>query len=212
MSNIASQLQNSLPQQNRPFGPFCRPAAKSYSLEYVLGGGVRVALRPRQTDPKSSIFLGRGVLQLALASVSESAWQTIIDRYPKASLRILLSGSSGFIGSHFKLFLKIAGHEVVPLVRKRKDLTENTIFWDPIHGFVQKEDFEGFDAVIHLAGAGIATGRWTKHKKEQLFLSRCRDTVAFTAPLPTTSPSKNTLMRISSGVLWRSKGRRIDRR
>ena len=176
MSNIASQLQNSPPQQNRPFEPFCRSAAKPYSLEYVLGGGVRVALRPRQTDSKSSIFLGRGVLQLALASVSESAWQTIIDRYPKASLRILLSGSSGFIGSHFKLFLKIAGHEVVPLVRKREDLRENTIFWDPIHGFVQKEDFEGFDAVIHLAGAGIATGRWTKHKKEQLFLSRCRDT------------------------------------
>jgi uncharacterized protein len=41
---------------------------------------------------------------------------------------------------------------------------------------VQKEDFEGFDAVIHLAGAGIAQGRWTKKRKEQVFLSRCRDT------------------------------------
>jgi hypothetical protein len=61
-----SQLQNSPPQQNRPFWPFCRSAAKFYSLEYVLGSGVRVALRPRQTGPKSSIFLGRGVLQLTL--------------------------------------------------------------------------------------------------------------------------------------------------
>jgi hypothetical protein len=43
--------------------PFCRPIAKPYSSEYVLGYGVQVALRPRQTDSKSSIFLGRGVLQ-----------------------------------------------------------------------------------------------------------------------------------------------------
>jgi uncharacterized protein len=91
-------------------------------------------------------------------------------------LRILLSGSSGFIGSQIKIFLKLAGHEVVCLVRRKEDLAADAIYWDPIHGAMRKEDFEGFDAVIHLAGAGIAQGRWTKSKKEQLFLSRCRDT------------------------------------
>jgi hypothetical protein len=50
-----------------PPGPFRVFAA--YSLEYVLGGGVRVASRPRQTDSKSSIFLGREVLQFPLKSV-----------------------------------------------------------------------------------------------------------------------------------------------
>jgi hypothetical protein len=64
MINYKRQLQNSSPQQNRPFEPFCRPTAKPYSPEYVLGGGVQAALRPRQTDSKLSIFLGRGVLQL----------------------------------------------------------------------------------------------------------------------------------------------------
>ncbi|MBS0626226.1 MAG: hypothetical protein JSS32_09270 [Verrucomicrobia bacterium] len=59
-----SQLQNSPSQQNRPFEPFCRATAEFHSPEYVLGGGVRSALQPRQTDSKSSIFLGRGVLQL----------------------------------------------------------------------------------------------------------------------------------------------------
>jgi uncharacterized protein len=99
-----------------------------------------------------------------------------IDGYQRNSLRILLSGSSGFIGYHLKIFLQLAGHEVIRLVRRREDLAEDSIHWDPIHGSVKKEDFEGFDAVVHLAGAGIAEGRWTKNKKDQLFLSRCRDT------------------------------------
>ncbi len=46
----------------------------------------------------------------------------------------------------------------------------------PMLGRINKADFEGFDAVIHLAGGGIADRRWTKKRKEQLFLSRCRDT------------------------------------
>jgi O-6-methylguanine DNA methyltransferase len=58
------QLQNSPPQKNRPFESFCLPTTKPYSPEYVLGGGVQAAWRPRQTDSKSSILLGRGVLQL----------------------------------------------------------------------------------------------------------------------------------------------------
>ena len=66
-TSLSRKLQNSPPQQNRPFEPFCRSAAKFYSLEYVLGGGVRVAPRPRQTDSKSSIFLGRGALQFPLS-------------------------------------------------------------------------------------------------------------------------------------------------
>jgi uncharacterized protein (TIGR01777 family) len=61
----------------------------------------------------------------------------------------------------------------VPLVRTPK---EGAIYWDPAHGSAKKEDFEGFDAVIHLAGASVGAGRWTKSRKDQIFLSRCRDT------------------------------------
>jgi uncharacterized protein (TIGR01777 family) len=100
----------------------------------------------------------------------------VISHYHRTPLRILLSGASGFIGSNLKIFLQLAGHEVIRLVRGREKMGEDAIYWDPIHGSVHKEDFEGFDVVVHLAGAGIAQGRWTKNKKERLFLSRCRDT------------------------------------
>jgi uncharacterized protein (TIGR01777 family) len=100
----------------------------------------------------------------------------LIDHYERKPLRILLSGSSGLIGSNLKNFLQLAGHEVVRLVRRKEEVGIDAIYWDPVHDVVQKEDFEGFDAVIHLAGTGIAEGRWSKKKKEEIFLSRCRDT------------------------------------
>lgn len=91
-------------------------------------------------------------------------------------MRILLSGSSGFIGSQLCVSLKAAGHEIVRLVRDRAKCAADTVLWDPKHGEAKKEDLEGFDAVIHLAGSGIADHRWTKKVKERLFVSRCRDT------------------------------------
>ncbi len=61
---------------------------------------------------------------------------------------------------------------MVPLVRRAQ---EGSVFWDPARPDVPTEDFEGFDAVIHLAGENIAS-RWSKAKKKRLVESRCRDT------------------------------------
>jgi uncharacterized protein (TIGR01777 family) len=88
-------------------------------------------------------------------------------------LRILLSGSHGLIGSHLLSFLKTAQHEVIRLARTQE---KGSIYWDPTRDHFQKEGFEGFDAVVHLAGENIGEGRWTQTKKERLFVSRCRDT------------------------------------
>ncbi len=98
-------------------------------------------------------------------------------RYSKhLVLRILVSGSTGLVGRSLCAFLRGGGHEVVRLVRTPSLRGSDTIYWNPHTGEVENELFEGFDAVIHLAGDNISTGRWTPHKKESLFLSRCRDT------------------------------------
>lgn len=89
-------------------------------------------------------------------------------------MRILLSGSSGFIGKPLLQFLKNRGDEVVSLVRSPSS-SAAAICWDPVRGRVCKDDFEGFDAVIHLAGENIGKGRWTKQRKQSIFMSRCRD-------------------------------------
>jgi uncharacterized protein len=100
----------------------------------------------------------------------------LFERHPSPPLRILLSGSRGLIGSHLKILLQTAGHRVVCLSRGSKESSEDTVYWDPTRGHLQRDDFEDFDAVVHLAGGSIAGGRWTKKEKNQIFLSRCRDT------------------------------------
>jgi uncharacterized protein len=97
-------------------------------------------------------------------------------RYKKKTERILVSGSTGLIGSSLIPFLRNAGFEVIRLVRSRKAFAEDAVYWDPMTGDIDKEQFENFDAVIHLAGENVASGLWTKRKKERIFLSRCRDT------------------------------------
>jgi len=86
--------------------------------------------------------------------------------------RILVTGSSGFIGRSLVPFLQSKGNEVSRLLRKNG----GDLSWNPEKGEVHPGQLEGFDAVVHLAGDNIASGRWTKRKKESIFLSRCRDT------------------------------------
>lgn len=99
----------------------------------------------------------------------------IYESYPRSPKRILITGSSGLIGSRLIAFLCGAGHQVTRLVRRRP-LQNGEIFWNPHTGEVPLDPFEGFDAVIHLAGKNIAGGRWNSKFKEELFISRCRDT------------------------------------
>lgn len=90
------------------------------------------------------------------------------------TLKVLVTGSTGLIGSQVVYSLRKAGHQVTCLVRHPpKD--RNQIFWNPATGELHNQDFENLDAVIHLAGKNIAAGRWTKAFKDELFLSRCRD-------------------------------------
>lgn len=96
-------------------------------------------------------------------------------RYKTKSMRVLVSGTSGLVGQEVTTFLKSQGHEVVPLLRKGKsEKKEKGIYWNPKKGVFKKKDFEGFDAVIHLAGKNIAH-LWTKKHKRAIFTSRCRD-------------------------------------
>ena len=87
-------------------------------------------------------------------------------------MKILISGSSGLIGSELVACLRDRGHDVVRLVRSELELANDTLLWDPQHRELKLEEFEGFDVVIHLAGENIATGRWTPEKKKKIRDSR----------------------------------------
>jgi hypothetical protein len=90
-------------------------------------------------------------------------------------MKVLVSGSSGLIGSALMAFLKANQHEVYKLVRGRADLLPNEIAWDPQRGVIHPPLLEGLDAVVHLAGENIM-GRWTETKKERIRASRVNGT------------------------------------
>lgn len=102
---------------------------------------------------------------------------TLLEKYPfQQPLKVLISGSHGLIGKNLSHFLEFAGHDVWHLSRSQSKQGEQTIVWDPYAPPAGVELFEGFDAVIHLAGENIAKGRWTKKKKEQILESRSKGT------------------------------------
>jgi hypothetical protein len=97
-------------------------------------------------------------------------------RFPNSqSLKILISGSSGLIGSNLVPFLTTAGHRVLRLVR-RKPVNSEEVFWDPDLGILDVSGLNGIDAVIHLAGENIGEGRWSDEKKERIITSRINGT------------------------------------
>ncbi|HKB06962.1 MAG TPA: TIGR01777 family oxidoreductase [Candidatus Polarisedimenticolia bacterium] len=87
-------------------------------------------------------------------------------------MRILVSGSTGLVGSALVPRLAAGGHTVVRLVRAKAIPGENGIAWNPATGILEAPALEGFDAVIHLAGESIASGRWTHAKKARIRDSR----------------------------------------
>jgi hypothetical protein len=90
----------------------------------------------------------------------------------KPRLRILISGSSGLIGSALVPFLTAGGHTVVRLIRGSRVGLQNTIPWEPDTGHIQPAALEGFDAVIHLAGESLDVLRWSNEKKKKIRDSR----------------------------------------
>ena len=75
-------------------------------------------------------------------------------------MRIAITGASGLIGTALTSHLRGNGHETVALVR-RPATSPAEITWDPSTGKLNARAFEGIDAVVHLAGAGIGDKRWS---------------------------------------------------
>ncbi|MFT6764668.1 MAG: hypothetical protein ACJAXA_003338 [Candidatus Aldehydirespiratoraceae bacterium] len=81
-----------------------------------------------------------------------------------------ITGASGLIGTALSRQLTDDGHDVVRVVRRAP--SDNEIGWSVTEGRIDDGAFNGIDAVVHLAGAGIADKRWTDSYKKVLLESR----------------------------------------
>lgn len=90
---------------------------------------------------------------------------------------IAITGSTGTIGEALVAALQAEGHRVLRLVRPASASTGgDTAAWDPATGTIDAGALEGLDAVVHLAGVGIADSRWTAEQKDRILTSRTAGT------------------------------------
>ena len=111
-------------------------------------------------------------------------------------MNILISGSSGFIGSALAPYLQSHGHTILKLVR---DHSQPGIFWNPGQGVIDLPADAKIDAVINLSGDNIAAARWTKQKKEKILSSRIDSTSLLARTAARLNPHPKVFLS-SSGI------------
>jgi hypothetical protein len=101
-------------------------------------------------------------------------------------MKIAVSGSTGLVGSALVPVLRLAGHEVHPMVRARA--RDAQIAWSWVEKRIDAESLGEMDAVVHLAGESIAEGRWTADKKRRIKDSRVEGTLLIARALAESKP------------------------
>jgi uncharacterized protein (TIGR01777 family) len=96
-------------------------------------------------------------------------------------MQVLVTGATGFIGSHLVAFLAQRGHAVQRVTRRPS--RPGDVAWDPARGEIDAASLWPPDAVFHLAGENIADGRWTEAKKQRIRDSRVQGTQFLSATL-----------------------------
>ncbi len=120
-------------------------------------------------------------------------------------MNIVVAGGTGFIGQALCATLLYGGHRVSLLTRHagqvlhRPDARVNVAEWNARDMGPWEELLEGADAVVNLAGAPIADGRWTDERKRLLTESRVLTTRLLVRALSRRS-SKPPVFISASGI------------
>ncbi len=119
-------------------------------------------------------------------------------------LTVAVSGASGLVGRALVPFLTTGGHRVRRLVRGRPEAGD--IAWAPGQGEMDLAALEGVDAVVHLAGAPIAEGRWTEERKALIRRSRVEGTRVLCESLARLARPPRVLVSASAMGFYGSRG------
>lgn len=112
--------------------------------------------------------------------------------------RVLITGGSGMIGSRLTQILLAQGSEVVHIGRNERKGTVPAFTWNIENGYFDVRALSGVEAIVHLAGAGIADKPWTKKRKQEILESRTHSTALLYRTLKQNTHQVKTVMCASA--------------
>ena len=114
-------------------------------------------------------------------------------------MRVAITGASGLIGSALVPALRTDGHDVVRCVRGAPRAADERP-WDPAAHRLDPADLADVDAVVHLAGAGVADHRWTPSYKDTILRSRTDGTTTVAEAI--AASGQPTVLLSASAIGW----------
>ena len=131
-------------------------------------------------------------------------------------MKIIVTGSTGLIGSALVSSLVADNHSVTRLVRGSgaqapQDQSTRAAQWNPENGSIDAGELEGHDAAVHLAGESVADGRWTDDKKKRIRDSRVKGTRLLTETLARLAARPGVLVCASAIGFYGNRGAEVLR-
>ncbi|MCE2786526.1 MAG: TIGR01777 family oxidoreductase [Bacteroidota bacterium] len=113
--------------------------------------------------------------------------------------KIMITGGTGLVGKHIANELVKSGNEVVLLGRKSGKFNGLTCYkWDLARQEIDTTALQGVQAIIHLAGAGVADKAWSKAYKQEIYDSRILSTRLLVNTLKHTPNQVQTFISASA--------------
>ena len=121
-------------------------------------------------------------------------------------MKIIISGSSGLVGSALVPDLEEHDHEVVRLVRPPRQPGRGEASWRPGQGGLDSSILEGADVVLNLNGRSIGDGRWSGEIKRELRRSRLDATNTIVAAIAACERPPGLLINASAVGYYGDRG------
>ncbi len=123
--------------------------------------------------------------------------------HPCDPMSVAISGTTGLIGGQLASLLTLLGHKVRPIVRSPSPLPDTIAAWN---SEADAKKLGEVDAVVHLAGKSIASGRWTEASKKEMVDSRVRKTRQLCESLASAERKPTVLVCASATGIYGDRG------
>ena len=124
-------------------------------------------------------------------------------------MKVLITGSSGLVGSALTDFFVANGDEVIRLLSR--SAPADSPVWDPENGEINLAGVRDISAVVHLASDNLGEGRWNDRKKNSILNSRVKGTQLLSEFFAATEHKPNVIVSASAVGYYGNRGeKRVD--